>query len=144
MEKVVVVDAVERRCQIRVQYLPAAGSAALGRPVDRRDCVLTAAAGPEAVRFRLEPRFPLRLQCLTDPGLLDPVQDHGDAEWAFLAAWFGDVHPLDWPGRAWARPMLDPVGQFRNKEKTKAPKELRPIPALRSVWPSSDKGFLCN
>ncbi len=37
----------------------------------------------------------------------------GNAERASLAAWLGDIHPLDGPGPARARPVLDPVGQFR-------------------------------
>ena len=74
----IVADPVERRCQVRVEYPPAGRAGALGNLVDGLDRVVAAAARPKAIRPRLEPRFPLRLQCTGHPRLLHAVGDHRD------------------------------------------------------------------
>jgi site-specific DNA recombinase len=68
-EQVLVVDAVERGGQIRVQDPHTVRGLAADRVEDGLDRVLTAPAGPEAVRLRLEPGLPLRLQRVDDSGL---------------------------------------------------------------------------
>lgn len=60
-EKMLMVDAVERPCQVRVETPPAVRFLAPDRSEDRLDGVMAATAGPKAVRLRLEPC--LRLGC---------------------------------------------------------------------------------
>ena len=74
------IDAVERRSQVRVQRPHALGHRAFARVVDGRDRVVAAAARPEPVRSGLEPGLPLGLQRVLDPVLMTPVHDHGDSE----------------------------------------------------------------
>ena len=83
-QKVVMVDAVERRRQIRVEHPPALRVLALQRQVDGRDRVLTATAGPKPIGLRLEPCLPLGLQRVERPCLQHPVDDHGNTERALL------------------------------------------------------------
>jgi site-specific DNA recombinase len=78
VEDVVVGDQVERRCQIRVQRPQPPRALALGGLVDGLDRVLTAAARPEPVGLRLEPRLPLGLQRGHDPRLMHAVENHRD------------------------------------------------------------------
>ena len=61
----IMIDAVERRGQVRVQRPHAPGRRAFARVVDRRDRVLAATARPEPIRSGLEPGLPLRLQRVT-------------------------------------------------------------------------------
>jgi hypothetical protein len=80
---VIVADPVKRRRQVRVQNPgPARGgaSAALARLEDGRDRVMAAAAGPEPIRPRLEPRFPLGFQRVSDPALVAAVRDDWDGD----------------------------------------------------------------
>ena len=75
------IDPVERRCQVRVEHPPpsrARAIAALGCLEDSLDRVMAAAAGPEAIRPRLEPRLPLWLQRIGRPRLLRAVGDDRD------------------------------------------------------------------
>ena len=74
------VDAVERRSQVRVQRPQAPGRRAFACVVDHRDRVLAAPARPEPIRSGLEPGLPLGLQRVTDPLLVAAVQEHGNAE----------------------------------------------------------------
>src|SRR5438034_11713582 len=90
------VDGVERAGQVRVENPHPC--AAPGQGVKQRlDRVVTAATRPKPVRSGLEPSFPFRLQCLTDPCLMTPIHDHWDAErpGPGLVMGFRDVHPLD-------------------------------------------------
>jgi len=110
---VIVADPVERRCQVCVKHPPAGRADALGCLEDGLDRVVAAAAGPETIRPRLEPRFPLWLQRVGHPRLLHAVGDHRDAERTLLPAGLGDIDPPDRPGRPRLGLMLHPVGQVR-------------------------------
>jgi len=79
-EKTIMIDAVERRGQVRVQRPHAPGHRALARVEDGRDRVVAAAARPEPIRSGLEPGLPLGLQRVLDPVLMTPVHDHGNSE----------------------------------------------------------------
>ena len=61
-EQVMMVDPVERRRQVRVEYPPPGRVGALADLVDGLDRVMAATAGPEPVGPRLEPGLPLGLQ----------------------------------------------------------------------------------
>lgn len=93
VQEVVVIDAVERRCQIRVEHPHPLGPWALASGVDRLDRVMTATAGPEPVGPCLEPCLPLRFQCVEHDRLQRTVGDHWNPERALLAACLGDEHP---------------------------------------------------
>ena len=115
-EKVIVADPVERRRQVRIEHPRPARSgavAALASLEDGLDRVVAAAAGPEAIRPRLKPRFPLRFQCIGRHGLQGPVGDHWDTERAppACAAPLGDIHPPDRPGYPRFGPVLHPLSQ---------------------------------
>jgi hypothetical protein len=74
------VDAIECRCQVRVEDPPSVRVLAPDRREDRLDGVMAAAAaGPDAIRHRLEPCFPLWVQCVECPRLKSAVNDHRDA-----------------------------------------------------------------
>ena len=77
-QNVVVGDAVERPCEVCVQRPQPLRVLALGGVEDRFDRVLAAAAGPESVGPRLEPRFPLGLQRAHDPCLMAAIENHGN------------------------------------------------------------------
>ena len=77
-QNVVVGDAVERPGQICVQNPRPLRASALGDLEAGLDRVMAAAAGPESVGLRLEPRLPLGLQRVDDPCLMTPIGDHGD------------------------------------------------------------------
>ncbi|MEA2371508.1 MAG: hypothetical protein QOH12_1902 [Solirubrobacteraceae bacterium] len=72
---------------------------------------MAATARPKPVGLRFKPCFPLRFQRVDDPGLVGPVDDHGDPERTSLAAWLGDIHPPDRHRLERLDQMLDPVGQ---------------------------------
>jgi hypothetical protein len=99
-EDVVVGGLVERRCQICVWRPLPLRALALDDPVDRFDRVVAAAARPEAVGLRLEPRLALGLQRTDDPCLMAPIGDHGNSGRAALgaAAPLWDVHAPDRQG----------------------------------------------
>ena len=108
----VVVDAVERRRQVRVEHPHTLRVLPVERAVDGPDRVVTAAAGPKAVRLRLEPRFPLGFQCTQCHGLQAPVNNHRNPESALLRrSRFGDEHPLDGLGNPRSGTVLYPAGQ---------------------------------
>ena len=79
-EKMIMIDAVERRGQVGIQRPHAAGHRALAHVVDRRDRVMAATARPEPIRSGLEPGLPLGLQRVLDPVLVTPIQDHWNSE----------------------------------------------------------------
>jgi hypothetical protein len=74
------VDPAGRRCQVRTGHPHAAARAitALACLVDGLDRVMAATAGPEAIRPRLEPCLPLRLQGAGHACLPRAVSDHRD------------------------------------------------------------------
>jgi hypothetical protein len=92
------IDTVERGRQVGIENPLTLGPAALESPVDRLDRVVAATSGPEPVGTRFEPRLPLRLQGIGDPGLLHPIGQHRNPERPLLAVRFRDEHPLDRPG----------------------------------------------
>ena len=47
---------------------------------------MAATTRPKPVGLGLKPRFPLRLQRIDDPGLVSPVENHGDPERSSLSA----------------------------------------------------------
>jgi hypothetical protein len=61
-EKVIVIDSVERRFQVRVQNPQPFGGLAAQRVEDRFSRVLAAASRPEPIGPGLEPGFPLGLE----------------------------------------------------------------------------------
>ena len=83
------VDAVERRGQVRVEYPRTRRVVPVQRGVDGADRVVTATAGPEAVGLRLEPCLPLGFQRGANHRLQTAVHDHGNAEWARFPLPFG-------------------------------------------------------
>ena len=82
---VIVGDAVERPGQIRVQHPQSLRALALGDLVDGLDRVMAAAAGPEPIGLRLEPRLPLGLQRVDDPCLM--ARDRRSRESLMAGAW---------------------------------------------------------
>ena len=54
---------------------------------------MAAAAGPKSIGLRFKPCLPLRLQRVRDAGLVDPIDDHWDAERALLAALLSGCTP---------------------------------------------------
>ena len=82
VEEMLVVDAVERRRQVRVQDPLTVRVFPVHRLVDRPDRVVTATAGPESVGLRGSNRASHSgSNALSDPGLEHPVDDHGNPEW---------------------------------------------------------------
>jgi site-specific DNA recombinase len=79
-EQVIVIDAVERRFQVRVKHPQAFGVPAARRRVDGNDRVMTAAAGTKAIRPWPKPRLPLGFQRTHRQGLQRPVGDDGDGD----------------------------------------------------------------
>ena len=79
-QKVVVVDSVERRGQVRVQHPQPLRVLAAQRVEQGLDRVLTASPRPKSRRFGFEPGLPFGLQRVTHPRLVAPVHDHGDSE----------------------------------------------------------------
>ncbi|GAA4261468.1 hypothetical protein GCM10022255_094170 [Dactylosporangium darangshiense] len=53
---------------------------------------------PEAIRLRLEPGLPLRLQRVDREGLQRPVGDHRNPQSAAAPVALGHIHPLDRTG----------------------------------------------
>jgi hypothetical protein len=80
----IMIDAVERRGEVRVQRPHALSQRPRAHVADRRDRVLAAPARPEPIRSGLEPGLPLRLQRVFHPGLMAPVDQHGNPERAKL------------------------------------------------------------
>src|SRR5450759_5852786 len=68
-EEVLMIDAVESRCQVCVQGPPPLGIRTLGDVEDGLDRIMAATARPKAIGLRFEPCFPLGLQRVDDPGL---------------------------------------------------------------------------
>ena len=97
-EKVVVVDSVERRGQVRVQHPQPFRVLAAHRVEQGLDRVLTASTRPKPIRFGFEPGLPFGFQRVTHPRLMAPVHDHGNAEWALFPVGLRYVHPLDRQG----------------------------------------------
>ena len=97
-EKVVVVDSVERRGQVRVQNPQPFRVLAAHRVEQGLDRVLTASTRPKPIRFGFEPGLPFGFQRVTHPRLMAPVDDHGNAEWALFPVGLRYVHPLDRQG----------------------------------------------
>ena len=106
------IDSVECRRQIGVEYPPAVRVAPGHRAEDRLDRVMAATARPKAVGLRFEPRLPLRLQRTEDEGLQGPVRDDGNAERALTPVGLRYEHPLDGLGFPRLGPVLHPVGQL--------------------------------
>jgi hypothetical protein len=75
-----VVDAVERRGQVRVQRPCVLGRWPRAHVVNRADRVVAAPAQPEPVGCGLEPGLPLGLQRVADPRLMATVHKHGNPE----------------------------------------------------------------
>ncbi len=94
-EKPVMVDSVERRCQVRVKHPPAARVRTPHHLVDGLDRVVTAATRAKSIGSRLEPRFPLGLQRVDRLRLAHAVDNHRNAERALFPVRLRDVHPLD-------------------------------------------------
>ncbi len=90
------VNVVERASQIGVKNPHPFGFPAQGVEQGLYR-VVAAATRPKPVRSGLELGLPLRLQRVTDPGLMTPVHDHWDAEGAHLGlvTGFRYVHPPD-------------------------------------------------
>jgi hypothetical protein len=105
-DQMVVVDAVERRFEVRVQHPPAHRIRSLDRVEGGLDRVLAAASGPKPIRSRLEPGFPFRFQRGRDPSLQHAVDDHGDTERPAPAVRFRDIHPSDRTGLPRLLPAL--------------------------------------
>jgi hypothetical protein len=112
VEQPIMIDPVERRCQVRVKDPRPRGAFALADREDGLDRVMTSPAGPEAVASRLESGLPLRLQCVEHHGLCGTVGDHRDAERTPLAVRLRDVDPADREGRRPVATLLDPPGKF--------------------------------
>ena len=112
-QNVVVGDAVECPCQVCVKRPPPLRVLALGGVEDRFDRVVAAAAGPESIGPRLEPRFPLGLQRTRDPCLMAAIENDGNPQWSALgaAAPLRDVHPPDRHGLERLGPVVNPVDQ---------------------------------
>ena len=106
--QVIVGDLVERPGQVRVQHPTPVRGSALDDVEHCLDRIVAAAAGPKSVGPRFKPRFPLGLQCVRDPGLLDPVHDHRDPQWSLLAACLRDEHAPDRLGLERLGQMLHP------------------------------------
>ena len=106
------VNAVECRRQIRVQGPYPRWPRAFGTLEDGLDRVMTAAAGPEAIRLRLDRRLPLRLQCIQRDRLQRAVSYDWNGERALLPIRLRDEHPARGPGRP-RGPLLHPPGQLR-------------------------------
>jgi len=77
-EQVGMIDAVERRRQIRVERPTPPGVRAPGDVEDGVDRIVAATARPEPVGPGLEPCLPLGFQRVDDPGLKAPVDNHPD------------------------------------------------------------------
>src|SRR5690349_4679886 len=73
-------NAVERRGQVRIQRPHPLGHPAFAGHVDRLNSVLAAAARPEPVGSGLEPGLPLRFQRVTDPALMTAIRNHRNTE----------------------------------------------------------------
>jgi site-specific DNA recombinase len=114
-EKVAVVDAVERRGQVRIQHPRALGPGAFAHVVDRCDRVLAAPARPEPIRSGLEPGLPLWLQRVADPRLMTPVHDHWNAERAELGtvSCLRNVHAPDRTGTPRRTRLVHPHRHLR-------------------------------
>jgi site-specific DNA recombinase len=111
-QEVIVGDSVKRPGQISVQNPPSFRAVAFRDMADRLDRVVAATAGPKPVGLRLKPGLPLRLQRIHDPGLMDPIENHGNPERTPLrGAWLGDVHPPDRQGLERLGVLLHPVSQ---------------------------------
>ncbi len=108
-----VADLVERPGQVRVEHPRSFRVFALNDLEHRSDRVLAATAGPKSVGPRFEPCLPLGLQRVHDPGLMNPVEDHGNTERALFAACLRDEHTPDRQGLERIRVMMHPVNQFQ-------------------------------
>ena len=107
------VDAVERRRQIRVQHPPALRVLPIQRQVDRRNRVLAATARPKPIGPRLKPRLPLGLQRVEGTCLQHAINDHGNTKRALLrTASLRDVHPLERTSMPRLGCALHPFGQL--------------------------------
>ena len=125
------VDAVERRGQVRIQHPGAHRPGAFAHVVDRRDRILAAPARPEPIRAGLEPGLPLRLQRVADPRLMTPVHDHRNAERAELrtVSCLRNVHAPDRPGTPRRTRLVHPH------------RHLRPGPGSQSDLPVDPGGL---
>jgi hypothetical protein len=109
-EKMRVIDAVERRCQVRVEHpAPLSGLAPHGGE-DASDRVVATTARPEAIGLRLEPCLPLGLQRVDHLRLAHAVHDHGNPQRALLPVGLGYVPPLDGLGHPLGGAALHRVG----------------------------------
>lgn len=112
-KKVVVIDSVECRCQVRVEYPLPVRVAALAGQKDRLDRIVAASARPVSVGSRLEPRLLLRLQRVERDSLQSSVGNHWNPEGPPTSVGLGDIHPLGglgFPGCGC--PVLHPGGQL--------------------------------
>src|SRR6478672_9531663 len=91
----VVINAVERRCQVGVKDPQPLDIDALCGQEDSLDRVMTATARPKTIGLRLEPSFPLRFQCADRQGLQRPVSDDGNTERSPFSVALGYIHTPD-------------------------------------------------
>jgi hypothetical protein len=89
------IELVECRFQIGVERPQALRVGAARYRVDGHDRVVAAPARSEAVRLRLEPGLPLRLQRVDRQGLKAPIRDHRNPERAAAPVALRHIHPLD-------------------------------------------------
>jgi site-specific DNA recombinase len=108
IEDVAVGDSVKRPGQVGVQNPEAFRALALDDLIDGLDRVVAATARSKPIGLGLKPCFPLGFQRIDDPGLMSPVENHGDPERAPLAARLGDIHPPDRHGLERFGVVLDP------------------------------------
>jgi hypothetical protein len=67
--------------------------------------------GPKAIGLRLEACLPLGFEGTHDLGLLRPIENDRNAEWALLPICLGDIHPLDSLGNRRRVTLAHPFGQ---------------------------------
>jgi hypothetical protein len=89
------VDPVECRGQVRVQYPPALGVFPAAHDVDYCDRVLAASARPKPIGSGREPGLPLRFQCVTTARLVDAVGYRRNSERSAFSIGFRYEHSAD-------------------------------------------------
>ena len=93
LQQEVMIDFIERRFQVGVEYPVPFRAFRRDGLVDHLDRVVASAPRPESILLRVQPGFPLWLQCAAHPLLLGAVSDNRNSERAFLSALFRYVHP---------------------------------------------------
>ena len=111
VQKMIVIDTVERRRQVRVEHPQALRVTALDHLIDCFDRVVATAARPESVGFRFEPRLPLRFQRVLHACLKRAINDDRNSEWTLFAACLRDEHSLDRSGLPRLGLLAHPIDQ---------------------------------